>query len=187
MRLRWKRYFWCPVLVVLLVVAFSGCENSDRAVVQQAESMPTDFNFTLKFGYAGKNVIDTYQGTFTKDLIINGTETIPFVIPEEKMKEIYASFVANSIIDLPGDINTAAEIPIEAITVWTTPADSYSLIYTCKGVTQTILCEDGGPWDADTGPPEVYHRLKGFISFVREYIYSTEDYQNMSPAEGGYD
>jgi hypothetical protein len=52
--------------------------------------------------------------------------------------------------------------------------------------TRTIVCDDGGPWDADLGPPDSRNRLVVFVEFISRYIYGTEKYQNMSPADGAY-
>ena len=170
-------------------VVWDGTGNTfmiDTGQEYTAAEMPDDFNFTIDFGTYGKNNIDTYHNTFTKDLVIAGTETIDFVIPAEKMREIYEVFEEYKISGLPDDIN--AEVKHDTgqnYTAWT-PSARYSLTYTCDGKTRTIVCEDGGPWYADSGPPDSRNRLVAFVSFVSEYIYSTKDYQKMSPGEGGY-
>ena len=95
------------------------------------------------------------------------------------------------IFDLPNDINAEvenAEVELDENDFWvsTTPYDSYTLTYTCYNERRTIVCKDGGPWLASTGPPESRNRLVAFVSFITEYIYSTDEYQKMSPASGGY-
>jgi hypothetical protein len=67
------------------------------------------------------------------------------------------------------------------------PADKYTLTDTCNGETRTIACDDEGPWDGNDGPPAARDRLVTFVAIITDYIYSTADYKEMSPAVGGYD
>ena len=170
------------VMIILLTAGLSGCHN-DHAVDAQ---IPDDFNFTLSFGINGMSNIDTYNGTFTKDLVSDGTETITFVIPAEKIQEIYNMFEKCKISKLPDDINAHAMESIGENARSHTPADYYTLTYTKNHKTRTITCNDGGPWDARKGPPDAHKQLVQFINYVCEYIFSTNEYQQMSPAIGAY-
>ena len=54
-------------VLLLLIAANTGCGNtSDNSV----NDLPYDFNFNIDFGVLGRNNIDTYNSTFTKDLIV---------------------------------------------------------------------------------------------------------------------
>ena len=164
----------------LLLAMLSGGGNAASAA-----QMPDDFNFTIHFGIDGKNCIDTYNHTFTKDLIAKGTATIDFVIPADEMREIYRAFVEYQIAGLPYNMNIKPVIG--GLYSSYEPAPTYAITCTCDQVTKTVICDDGGPWDAVSGPPDTRDRLVSFIKIVEDYIYSTPDYQNMPPSEGGYD
>ena len=181
-----KRTLPFAILLLLLLMISVGCNNGNANSNPLDVQIPDDFNFSLCFGIEGMNDIDTYSDTFTKDLISDGTETISFSIPDEKMKEIYQVFLKNKIAELPDDINAYALETIGDTASSHTPADYYSLTFTLNGITKTIVCNDGGPWDAKKGPPNERKQLVQFVEFIREYIFSTEEYQNMSPSVGGY-
>jgi hypothetical protein len=100
------------------------------------------------------------------------------------MQEIYTAFMEYNIPELPDDINAHVSIGEESLHI--TPADNYTLSYICNNETRTIICDDGGPWNA-SGPSELRDRLVNFVDLVREYIRGTKQYQDMPPAEGGYD
>jgi len=165
---------------------FQEMTLDDVVEIYAPAEMPDDFNFAIDFGIMGKNNIDTYSSTLTKDIIIAGRETIPFTIPADKMQEIYEAFAEYQIPGLPADINAFALSSMGDRTTCRTPASTYTLTYTCNGATRTIVCDDGGPWDADAGPPDARDRLVALVESVAEYIYGTEEYQKMPPAEGGY-
>jgi hypothetical protein len=153
-----------------------------------AEQMPDDFDFTLGYGLLSKDNIDTYDDTLTKDLVMDGTETIPFVIPKDKIQELYAAFREYEISELPDDLNAYAmsigEKP-SAVVGGGGLASEFILTYTCNHETRTIIYNGGEKWDT-AGPPETHERFLGFFEVVSEYVHGTEEYQNMSPANGGY-
>ena len=149
--------------------------------------MPDDFGFSIDFGILGRNNIDTFNNTFTKDLIIAGNETIGFTIPQHKMRDIFEAFKEHRIYELPDDINAYALSSMGDSRMHRHPNPKYSLTYTFRDETRTIVCDDEGPWDTYAGPPSARDRLVAFVAFIAEYIYSTEDFKTMSPPEGGYD
>jgi len=175
-----KKKIFLIIASCVILFCLTSCDNNS-AVIQN------DFNFSLNFSTYGRDIIDTYNNTFTKDLVSAGTETIDFVILMDKMNEIYEAFVELKIFDLPDDINAQAQLTMgESITEWE-PHNNYILKYTFNGETRTIICNDGGPWCADSGPPDTRERLVQFVKIISDYIYSTEEYNKMSPFEGGYE
>jgi hypothetical protein len=177
--------FMLSAALVAGVYAVQGTVLNDKEFII-SETMPGDFNFSVDFGIYGRNNIDTYDNKFTKDLVTDGTETIDFIIPEDKMREIYDAFIEYKIYELPEDIN--AKVPrafIGDIRMHVHPADAYAVTYTCNGITGTVRSDGGGPWEAE-GPPDTHKRLADFIKIISDYIYSTEEYENMPPAGGGY-
>ena len=74
MRKKKKQYLLLLFVGMILV----GCGVVYFFVKQQnrmPDTMPGDFAFDIKFGVQSRNEINTLQGTFTKDLISNGTVT----------------------------------------------------------------------------------------------------------------
>ena len=113
-----------PLLKDIKRVFDSTGGSADSAAV------PADFNFNLSFGIYGKNNINTYGNTFTKDLVLNGLETIDFYISEEKKIDIYNAFVEYKIYELPANINAEAELSIGDSIMIRHPAAQYTLTYT---------------------------------------------------------
>ena len=157
------------ICIIFVLLFLSACSDSGVNLEKNFDN----FNFTLNFGCDdGINCIDTYNGKFTKDLIL-GTETIDFIIPEDKMREIYDAFIKYNIAELPNDVSG-----VDAMR----PKYVYILKYTWGNETRTIICDPVNTQKA----PETHIRLVKFADMITEYIYGTEEYQNMSPANGGY-
>ncbi|MCL2159776.1 MAG: hypothetical protein FWH48_10245 [Oscillospiraceae bacterium] len=179
-----KRFF-LAIIILGFVLCIAACsDNSEElfdsfdfsACSDNNEELFDGFDFSLGFGYGGgKNCIDTYNGTFTKDLI-PGTKTIELIVPEDKMREIYELFLDYKIYDLPQNIRGENRVM---------PDFTYIFTYTYKKSTKTIVCEnvDSIRYFGEKG------EQKNFISFadmIRDYVFNTEEYENMPPANGGY-
>src|SRR3990172_11203851 len=71
-----------------LVFTALGCTS-----LAMPQRMPDDFNFVLRFGIeagmGSKNVLDTFKGTFTKDLVMAGSVTTKLRLTNKEMQAIY--------------------------------------------------------------------------------------------------
>ena len=172
---------------IAITIITSKTDDYTQIVAEETPEMPDDFAFRIDFGIYGRNNIDTYNNTFTKDLVIAGSETIEFIIPADMMQFLYEMFIALNIPGCPDDINAFAMSSMGDTRMHRHPADNYALTYTCSGETRTITCNDEGPWDGDAGPPASRDRLAAFVKMVADYIYSTDEYKAIPSAEGGYD
>ena len=148
-----------------------------------APEMPADFDFILTYGYSGANVLDTYNGKFTKDLIMNGTATIDFTLPDEAKREIYESLIRCGVHEMPELLTNETRDGKYMME----PSPSYKMFftYTAGGVTQSVS------WPKGRGDTlrELPSQNNNFISFVRgvaRYMEKTEEYAAMPQAEGGY-
>lgn len=174
-------------ITVLFGMVFVGCGDSATTIeapsdettasVEEASTgqMPEDFDFKLGNEL---DIIDTYEDTY------QGTETISFTIPPEEMEELYKVFTESSIETLPDDINADVDLSGEGARLTAEPAIHYTLTYTSDGVTKTISCNTGGPWQ-EYGPPETYHRFFTFVDSVFAYTESTSEVQALPQREWG--
>ena len=99
-----------PILFVVMVIGV-GCGNSgtpvDSAtpidVVQHGcewsetlpESRPSDYNILFKYGYSKAmiNELNTFNGTYTKDLGTDPPITVEFRLTDEDIERIYQKMV----------------------------------------------------------------------------------------------
>lgn len=164
----------CMLLCIALFISLVSCANNSQA----HGTAPDDFNFSLCFGVDGKNKLDTYKETFTKDLVIDGTETIDFAIPKEEKQRIYEALLQYGIDQMPDDLSVDD--------YYLTPANHLIFTYTCQNRTKEIVWSNGY-WSEDDSLPEQNNRFLRFVKIICEYIQETDQYKNMSPSRGGYD
>jgi hypothetical protein len=58
-------------------------------------------NFVFRFGVGGLNELDTFHGTFTKDLCIDGTITARMILSEAELKQIQLKLIALDFFNCP--------------------------------------------------------------------------------------
>jgi predicted small lipoprotein YifL len=140
---------------------------------------PDDFNFRLNFEVDGKNQIDTYNGTFTKDLIIDGTKTIDFIVPENIKKEIFNKMTEIGIMSFPDTLNLDD--------LYISPSCDYDLHITVNGTVKAVVWTDGFYPYRYEDLPEKNKEFLGLVKYISDYIYGTDEYKQMPEANGGYD
>ena len=147
--------------------------------------VPEDFGFVLSYGYGdlNTNILDTYNGKFTKDLIMNGTATIDFTLPDEAKREIYEALIKYGVHEMPELLTNETRDGKYMME----PSPSYKMFftYTAGGVTHSVSWPKG----REDTLRELPNQNNNFISFVRgvaRYMEKTEEYAAMPKAEGGY-
>ena len=81
---------------LLCLIIFSGCGLSTN-LVQNNQS----FHFILKYGQYAKNVLNTFEGTFTKDMVVDSIITIKFALSQEELDSIQNKMVEINIFEYP--------------------------------------------------------------------------------------
>jgi hypothetical protein len=168
------RKIWLAVAGALLLV--TGCGSKDVTGDTMPAAMPSDFDFSVSYGYGDKtkNVIDTYEDTVIKDLIMNGAATANIALSDDEMREIYAKMQEI-------DIMAAKKLPKEN-GCSQKPSNEESWKVTVNGETTTFTWTDeycDMTEDAD--------RLLALRKFIQGIVEDKEAYKALPAAEGGYD
>lgn len=167
------------LLGILLLVVYFVAQNSSSHNANVTNEYPADFNFCLNFNTYGKNQIDTYKGTFTKDLVLDGTKTIDFEIPDHAKKDIYKVMMDIGVMSFPDELKVRGMV--------VTPSCDYKLTVTMNGKTKEIIWKEGFFTSMTENLPQENVKFLSLVKFISDYIYSTDEYKNMPKANGGYD
>ncbi|WP_042414061.1 hypothetical protein [Geomicrobium sp. JCM 19038] len=165
------------ILVLLLTACGENNEEEIPEVTSETittlpEERPEDFDFSLWYGITGANEINTYEGTYTKDLAEGGDVTTELALTNEEMNVIYEQMRSVDILNTPRYVST---------TTCVHPYDENHLTMTVNG--EVIERE----WiHAMCGEPE--ERLAELVEIIhQEMIEPRSEYQNLPEATGGYD
>ncbi len=135
------------------------------------------FDVQLKYGILGRNELNTFDNTFTKDLILDGVVTTRLVLSGEDLDTIGSRFAAIDIDSYPDTFVVPTRDPIGFIT----PHSTYSMKIR-RGLTfKEVYWEDS----IVSSDPRAAN-LRGVMEFVRALIESKPEYQQLPPARGGY-
>ena len=127
----------------------------------------------------GREQIDTYKNTFTKDLVMNGTKTIGFRIPVKVKDDIYRLMKEFDIMSFPDTLENEG--------LYVTPSSDYKLIVTMEGKTKAIIWKEGLYPGMTNKLPQYNADFLKIVKYIQDYIYSSKEYKNMPEANGCYD
>ncbi|MEN6461145.1 MAG: hypothetical protein ABFC94_07240 [Syntrophomonas sp.] len=208
-----KKFRKNTVLVILLglVLLSSGCGSPKRLTLisgQSNEQTPTpvtpvfqttnvavgqqvstdnnknEFNFILQYGILAKNQIDTFNGTYTKDLISAGTKTIKLRLTDTELSDIKEDMEQICILDYPEKFTPE-------INRYVTPNITYHLKINIDGISKEVHWEDYNCFDtpeiAKPVEPVEATKLRNALIKIIKIIEQKEEYKKLPQPVGGYD
>lgn len=147
------------------------------AVTTQPITAPVDvkkiepgFHFTFRYGVGAKNELDTFAGTYTKDMIDAPSVTVPFQLTDVEMTQVLQKMTELNLL------HQAATSVDRSIMI--DPCSSYFLTVQIDGVQQEL------DWDQCTGTTTVADQA--FSDFVIRLIENHPEYKALPEATGGY-
>ena len=93
------RKYWLTIVSLVLMAALLGtvgCVTDTPPAVK-----PPDFNLIFRYGVGAKNELNTFEGTYTRDMISDPSITVPLSLTEEEQDRIYKKMVEIDFFDYP--------------------------------------------------------------------------------------
>ncbi len=140
---------------------------------------PSGIDLIFKYGITARNTLDTFQGTFTKDMIMDPAITIELALSEEEMDSIYQKMVEIDFFNYPDKFSV--DVPEGEIKTEVAPYSTYFFRVEYDGKTKELLWHD-----KITNSDEKADKLKELISLIRNIIESKEEYKALPEPSGGY-
>jgi hypothetical protein len=159
------------LILIFCVFLLASC-NSLHEGSKLPEEIPDDFNFVLNYGYEARNIIDTFENSYTKNMILNDDQTIEMILSDEEMNLIYDEMKE-------ADILNSAENATDSSCAKPHEVNKLKLTLNGKDYERewiTSYCDN---------TPD--NKLKNFIAFVhQEIIMAKEEYKALPEPSGGY-
>jgi len=158
-------------IVLILAVSFTGYVITESAM--------SDFNMIFKYGVMAKNELNTFNDTFTKDMIMDPSITVPLTLSQQELDKISRKMLEIDFINYPGSFSVEVA-PGEAVGQ-RIPYPSYYFQVEYDSQVKELFWEDkiiNGSERAD--------RLRELIRLIIDIIESKEEYQNLPSPSGGY-
>lgn len=165
---------WLIAISLALVLALLG-----TAACHNRSPRESDFNLIFKYGVGARNVLDTFQGTFTKDMIIDPPISVDLCLSEAEMNSIYQKMVEIDFFNYPDSfsIYVPPDTPIAIVT----PYASYYFKVEYNSQIKELWWED-----EIVQEDEKADKLRELIKLIMDIVESKEEYQKLPKPRSGY-
>lgn len=169
------RHHPLPLSACLLVVLFIfGCDRGDPV---SAERVPPRVEQAVKVycKYGFRDEVDTFNGTYTKDLVVDGTITVPFLFSAPEQDSILLALAQADFFTMPDTLH-----PIPGLLIFP-DAGPQILRVEYQGAIKSVV------WFylLDQTDPRNQAAIHLFQR-IQQIVESTEVYSQLPPAVGGY-
>jgi hypothetical protein len=167
------------ILSLLIVSTLGLCACASSLSTSHLPHPEGNFAFTFEFGSCNRDILDTFNGTFTKDMIVDPAVTIPFQLSDSQTTAIYQEMVEIGFFDYPEVFSIPT--PDNGIVGMVTPAMRY-----CMTVRNGDLIKTLSWVDEITEPttPEA-ERLRSLFGLIIDMIQESPDYKQLPEPKAG--
>jgi len=183
---------WLIVVSLSLLVALSGmisCDSGnpptpevpDLGTEEPADNITRESNFNLifRYGIMSGNTLDTFQGTYIKDMVRDPSIRIDLALTKEEMDRIYEKMVEIDFFNYPDRFSVS--VPPGVPTGIRTPYSSYYFKVEYNSKIKELWWND-----EIVKEDEKADRLRELISFIRDIVESKEEYQKLPEPTSAY-
>lgn len=181
-----------PVIIMLFI--WAGCDagasirslpdtgNTFTPAATEPETASPDFDFIFRYGIYARNTLDTFEGTYTKDMVADPSIRIDLILTGDEKTIIYRKMVEISFFDYP-DVFTVS-VPRGGEKGIRTPYSSYYFKVEYESEIKEL-------WWADNivlkdSIDKEAENLKGLTELIRDIIESREEYQKLPEPRSAY-
>jgi len=140
----------------------------------------SDLHLTFKYGVGAKNVLNTFTGTYTRDMVKDPPVTVKFCLSEKDLDRIYQKMVAIDFFSYP--TRFSAQSSGDVIGEMTPFSTYYFKVQCGSSETKELV------WAAKytySGNKEA-EDLKELIDLIIEIIRSKPEYRRLPEPRAGY-
>lgn len=164
--MKWQSFF------VLFALLAASCSDSGTS--------PQSRNFNLEFSYGvnARNVLNTFDNTYTKDLVMDGTTTVHFVLSDSELDLISSKISEMGFFSYPDTFVVTQE---DSLIQHLSPSPTYVFHVRSNSTVKDLYWSDSIV-SQDSGAV----KLRGLITLIEDIIESNQKYSQLPPARGAY-
>ncbi len=168
------RRSWLTVASLALVITVLGMAGC--AVSPPGEA---NFNLIFKYGVMARNELNTFQGTYTRDMVSDPSITVNLSLSKEELDRIYQKMVEIEFFDYPEEFSVS--VPPGESVGRVTPYSRYYFKVEYDSRVKELWWED-----EIINPNEKAGNLRELIQFIRDIIETKEEYKKLPEPTSGY-
>ena len=159
----------------------AGPEPSTDGAVTPTPQEP-NFNFVFRYGIMAKNILDTFQGTYSKDMVADPNIMIYLSLSEEELDRIYDKMVEIDFFNYPDKFSVSG--PPGVPTGIKTPYSSYYFKVEYNSMIKELWWNDQIVYK--DYQDEKADRLRELIMLIRDIVESKEEYKKLPEPTSAY-
>jgi hypothetical protein len=167
-------------MTLLILSGVVGCETPIQAskISPQLQNTQSEFNLIFRYGVGAKNELNTFNGTFTKDMVNKPSSTINMYLSEKELERIRQKMVEIDFFNYQDVFSIS--VPSGESTITVTPHSSYYFRVKLNSEVKELQ------WDDDiVNRNDDADKLRELIKIIRDIITSREEYKQLpEPASG---
>lgn len=162
-----KRFLSITVLALLVM----SCSDSGTSPESR------NFNFKFSYGVNARNVLNTFQDTYTKDLIMDGTTTVSFTLPDSQLHRISSRMSKINFFNYPDTFI----VPAGDTGGFATPHSTYIFHVVNNSEVKDLYWSD-----SILSQDSAAANLRELVTLIEDIISSNPKYAKLPPARGCY-
>jgi hypothetical protein len=172
-----------PVILLLALFAFSCTQTtpvSDTGsfLSQISNNQARSFNILFRYGIESRNQLNTFDDTFTKDLISDGTVTTHMRMSQPELDSIKARLVQIGFFSYP---DTFVVHPTDSVNYFHIPYSTYVFTVFHDHYFKNLFWQDSRIAADDRAK-----KFRDAIAYITTIVTSRREYKVLPPARGGY-
>lgn len=157
------------VVIVLAVAGFLVFKQSNTSIQNPPAGVSTRFNLIFKYGVGAINELNTFDQTYTKDMVIDPSVTVKMVLSNNELNNIYQKI--NDLKLFNENTEPEGNMMVE-------PCSSYYLKVQINSEQKELS------WDNCRG--RISDKFQQFSSYIIQIIESKDEYEKLPTPRGGY-
>jgi hypothetical protein len=158
------------------VLILTVIEKSEDFTVPPRES---NFNLIFKYGIFAKNELNTFNGTYTKDMVSDPSITVELSLTEEELDSIYEKMIEIDFFNYPDKFSIVPS-PNDLVRM-VTPYSSYYFKVQYDSRIKELR------WEDEILNPDIQaDKLMELINLIRDIIESKDEYKELPEPTSGY-
>jgi len=161
------------IFVAALVLAIAGFFISKQIGIppqNRPTGGPSNFNLIFKYGVGAKNELNTFDQTYTRDMVLDPPVTINFKLSDNELAGIYQKINDLKLFDKNKEKTDG--------NMFRTPCDSHYLKVQIDSTQKDLS------WDNCRG--EISDKFQQFTDYIIQIIETEDEYKNLPTPKGGY-
>jgi hypothetical protein len=189
--------FGCLLIMALVLVACSSTmkdspkesaghnaaleKTINKSIARNAAAKETsdEFVFEFRYGTNAKNVLDTFNGTFTRDMVVGKPIVVKLRLSKKQLKEIQNKMLEIGLFEYP---STFSSKPSTAIIGEQTPFDTFYFKVKSGNLTKELSWEN--KYLNENRKVVNLRELTGLIVGI---IQESPEYKKIPEPRGGYE